>query len=521
MGARILVADDSVTIQKVVELTFSKEDFVLEQARNGDETIRKAKETRPDLVLLDLVMPDMNGYDVCAALRNDPALRSVPVILLAGTFESFDHQRAAQVGANDFVTKPFESQVLVGKVKQLLFAKAMEAKGVGTAARLAAGAVTVTISSAAAAARVAAPRPPEAAPPAERPSAPATPPAPEPEELWTLLGEPSAPATAVAQPAERVDASPGEVSAPSAVPAAPPEDTFDLGTPDLEPLPGEVVPAAEGTDDLPLPESLSLDDLLAAGAASAAAALPAEPLSAEAVSTEPVFELSDASASLLPMVEAGTGEPPTLSVDDLLLPTGDEAAPDDTLTMELPEFDLMPLPGADASAVTDLDSAPPTVPLEEAVIGERSLQDAGEPVREALEPEPVAAAAPFELFSSPQLLEEPSELPEPCAVEAATETLESQVADLVVEPPAAVPLVAPVAEQPVPVAPAVVIPSEMAAMREAVTERVASELKRELSEKLLDRFEKIVWEVVPDLAEILITKEIERIRRLAEEEKTS
>src|SRR5512136_1944774 len=160
MGARILVADDSVTIQKVVELTFSKEDFVLEQARNGDEAIRMAKETRPDLVLLDLVMPDMSGYDVCAALRTDPALRSVPVILLAGTFESFDHQRATQAGANDFVTKPFESQVLIGKVKQLLFAKSMEASSVGTAAKPAAGAVTVTISQAAATAR-AMPRPPE------------------------------------------------------------------------------------------------------------------------------------------------------------------------------------------------------------------------------------------------------------------------------------------------------------------------------------------------------------------------
>ena len=88
MGARILVADDSVTIQKVVELTFSKEDFVLVQARSGEEAIRKAKEARPDLVLLDLVMPDKNGYEVCAALRAEPALRAVPIILLPGTFEA-------------------------------------------------------------------------------------------------------------------------------------------------------------------------------------------------------------------------------------------------------------------------------------------------------------------------------------------------------------------------------------------------------------------------------------------------
>jgi hypothetical protein len=305
------------------------------------------------------------------------------------------------------------------------------------------------------------------------------------------------------------------------VPAGPPEDALDLGTPDLEPLPGEVVPAAEATDDLPLPESLSLDDLLAAGPTSAGAALPAEPVSAGAEPTESIFELSDASASLLPMVETGTGEPPALSVDDLLLPAGDETAPEDTLTMELPEFDLTPLPGADASAATDLESAAPAAPHEEAALGELLLQDAGESVRGAVEPEPAAAAAPFESLSSPQVVEEASEWTEPCATDAAAETLESHVAELVAEPPAFATLVAPVAEPPAPAAPAVAIPSEVAAMREAVTERVTSELKRELSEKLLDRFEKIVWEVVPDLAEILITKEIERIRRLAEEEKPS
>ncbi len=126
MAARILVADDSVTIQKVVELTFSKEDFVLVQARSGEEAVRKAKEERPDLVLLDLVMPDKNGYEVCAALRAEATLRAVPIILLTGTFEAFDKEKGIQAGANDFVTKPFESQVLISKVKQLLFAKTVD-----------------------------------------------------------------------------------------------------------------------------------------------------------------------------------------------------------------------------------------------------------------------------------------------------------------------------------------------------------------------------------------------------------
>lgn len=123
MGARILVADDSVTIQKVVELTFSKEDFQLIPARSGEEAIRKAKEMRPDLMLIDTVMPDKSGYEVCRILRADPLLKDVPVIFLPGTFEAFDRAEAMMVGADDFVTKPFESQMLVSKVKQLLFAK--------------------------------------------------------------------------------------------------------------------------------------------------------------------------------------------------------------------------------------------------------------------------------------------------------------------------------------------------------------------------------------------------------------
>jgi len=107
-------------------LTFSKEDFVLVQARTGEEAIRKAKQERPDLILLDLVMPDKNGYEVCAALRADPTLRTVPIVLLTGTFEPFDKDQGVRAGANDFVTKPFESQVLVSKVKQLLFSKSVE-----------------------------------------------------------------------------------------------------------------------------------------------------------------------------------------------------------------------------------------------------------------------------------------------------------------------------------------------------------------------------------------------------------
>lgn len=123
MGARILVADDSVTIQKVVELTFSREGVELTPARSGQEALRMAQEIKPDLMLIDLSMPDMSGYEVCATLRKSPLFKEVPIILLAGTFEPFNEAEGRRVGANDFVSKPFDSQTLIGKVRQLLSAR--------------------------------------------------------------------------------------------------------------------------------------------------------------------------------------------------------------------------------------------------------------------------------------------------------------------------------------------------------------------------------------------------------------
>ncbi len=123
MGARILVADDSVTIQKVVELTLSREGVELVPARSGEEAIRKAQEAKPDLMLIDLSMPDRSGYEVCATLRKNPLFKQVPIILLAGTFEPFNEAEGRRVGANDFVSKPFDSQTLIGKVRQLLSSK--------------------------------------------------------------------------------------------------------------------------------------------------------------------------------------------------------------------------------------------------------------------------------------------------------------------------------------------------------------------------------------------------------------
>lgn len=120
MKAQVLVADDSATIQKVVELTLSRSGVKLVQARSGEEALRKAREVKPDLMLIDHSMPDRTGQQLCAEVRQDPRLRDVPIILMAAALEPIDEAAARRVGASGVVSKPFESQALIDKVKQLL-----------------------------------------------------------------------------------------------------------------------------------------------------------------------------------------------------------------------------------------------------------------------------------------------------------------------------------------------------------------------------------------------------------------
>ncbi len=122
MAKTLLLADDSVTIQKVVNISFASEDVTLVTVDNGDDAIERTKETRPDLVLADVVMPGKSGYEVCEAIKADPDLCHIPVLLLTGTFEAFDEEHAARVGAAGHVSKPFEAQTLVTRVKELLAA---------------------------------------------------------------------------------------------------------------------------------------------------------------------------------------------------------------------------------------------------------------------------------------------------------------------------------------------------------------------------------------------------------------
>lgn len=120
MPKNLLLADDSVTIQKVVGIVFAGEDYRVTAAGNGEEALRMAREGRPDIVLADAAMPRMNGYELCHAIKSDAALSGVPVLLLSGTFEPFDEGRARAVQADGVVAKPFDSQSLLSRVRELV-----------------------------------------------------------------------------------------------------------------------------------------------------------------------------------------------------------------------------------------------------------------------------------------------------------------------------------------------------------------------------------------------------------------
>jgi CheY-like chemotaxis protein len=116
----LLLADDSVTIQRVIELTFADEDVVVVAVSDGDQAIARLEASPPDIVLADIGMPGKNGYEVAQYIRQSPRLAHIPVVLLTGAFEPVDQARAAAAGCDGVLAKPFEPQLVIGRVKELL-----------------------------------------------------------------------------------------------------------------------------------------------------------------------------------------------------------------------------------------------------------------------------------------------------------------------------------------------------------------------------------------------------------------
>ncbi len=320
MGHKILLAAVSITVQKVIELTVSDENFELHTVGNGQRAIDEIRSVRPDIVLCDIIMPEKNGYEVCEFIKSNDNLKQIPVLLLTGAFEPFDQERAKAAGCEGFLAKPFEPQTLVSKVKELL---AGAAGGVARAA------------------------PAPVQPPAPVPPPAAPPPAPEPD----FAGIPIEDETVLVQPPSLE--APPPVAGPQ-VPVAP-------VPPPIEPAPIEGLDEAFAVEAGERELTMDPGDHTMLLAAPDVPAAPAPPTSGDDIWSQ----MPEAPAAPAPEAPASTvPEPPTIAIpmeaplavaDAFVVPTGDDVAE------PIPSIDA---PATIEPAAADVfeEMAPPSAP---------------------------------------------------------------------------------------------------------------------------------------------------------------
>ena len=496
MSKKILLADDSITIQKVIELTFSDEDFDVITVGNGRLALEKLPEVRPDIVLCDIIMPEKDGYEVCEQIKTNPASSHVPVLLLTGAFEPFDQERAARAGYDGSLAKPFEPETLIATVKDLLARAPVRASAPPPP-------VVRPVSSPPPPAVVAPAPPAVVAPPAvlpfPRPAPPPARPAPAapsfiPDEPFGGLDE-SAFGEGSPEPAPQGDAfapMTEEESATLLSPPAPepsPADTattvmFRAGEVPWNPPPAPPVPPVAF---VPPVVARTEPSVVAGRVPEPEPAFVPEPMEVPAAEEPPVFEevleedLDFGEASYVPQPEAEVMQTDTIGTP--LLTPGPET--------------VAPLPPGETGG--------PTGPFEAVEMGEPT----------PLEPEP---APDLEPEPAPVLEPEPAPVLEPEPFEPAPRV---PAAPKLAAAPPPVPVVAEsfadvspaVASPPAPAPP----PSEAAALSVPVemVEKIAQRVVAQISEKVV---REIAWDVIPDLAEALIKQEIERLK--AELQKT-
>lgn len=116
----ILVADDEPFIQRSLSFVLRKEGFDVEVVSNGEDALKKAKELRPKIIFLDLMMPKLNGFNTCRAIKSDSDLKDSYVIILTAKGQELDRERGIKEGADDFMSKPFSPKEIVAKVRTIL-----------------------------------------------------------------------------------------------------------------------------------------------------------------------------------------------------------------------------------------------------------------------------------------------------------------------------------------------------------------------------------------------------------------
>jgi len=520
MGKTLLLADDSVTIQKVVGISFASEDIAITTVDNGDDALTKAKELRPDVLLADVVMPGKSGYEVCEAIKADPDLRHIPVLLLTGTFEAFDEERAKRVGAAGHVAKPFEAQTLVGRVKELLAQIPSEAPAV-----------------------------PEAAPSPEASDARTD------ENSFDFFDDNS---EDVAMPDTALDGATGDPSLDESLSMDNSDAAFAFGEDDLAapaptPSPPESTVAILPDDPAPDANVIPAMDPALAALEAAMRGGPAETPDANTPAPS-----ADAGLTVLdPAMMGGADEPPVAIPTPAVEATADngfdfefESGPSPEPASDIPVAPedighatiLDPDLGADfAVSSSDLDStlppvpepdpAPPAAPQPEPEVA--ALDDVA---GELLAAEPLGESQPLQgpggLVAAPAI-----EIGEDEAIVMAEASPEDTTGPVGEAPPLAEPEWTPPAPPDQPVAAVATAefapPSQAAAPLEVdpLIEKIAPALRAELHETLekiawesfgpltekivqevIQQLETVAWDVVPKLAEALILEEIRKLK---------
>jgi DNA-binding response OmpR family regulator len=117
---KVLVVDDEEYIQHILNFSFGAEGYEVVTAADGEEALTKARDEKPDIIVLDIMMPKMDGYEACRKLKSDPKTKDIPVILLTAKGRDVDRKLGSEAGADDYVVKPFSPGRLIERVEGMM-----------------------------------------------------------------------------------------------------------------------------------------------------------------------------------------------------------------------------------------------------------------------------------------------------------------------------------------------------------------------------------------------------------------
>ncbi|MCD6379348.1 response regulator [bacterium] len=120
---KVLVVDDEENITQILEFSIAAEGYEVVTASNGEEAIEKARKEQPNLIILDIMMPKVDGYEACRVIKSNPLTKKIPVILLTAKGREIDKRLGFEVGADDYIVKPFSPSKLIEKINEYLYTR--------------------------------------------------------------------------------------------------------------------------------------------------------------------------------------------------------------------------------------------------------------------------------------------------------------------------------------------------------------------------------------------------------------